>query len=156
MKLKWIYVNERPAEVQKQEEDESVSGEHEEQPEMLRRSERVSKKPVRYGIDEFTNVATHVAYLAAKIEEPSTIECAVNGKYSKEWKSAADLEYSSLMENETWELVKLPKGRQAIGCKWIFRVKYDGDGNVECFKGRLVTQGYSHKHGINYDEIFFH
>ena len=96
-----VDVNKRPAEVQKQEEDESVSGEHGEQPEMLRRSERVSKKPVHYGFDEFTNVATHVAYLEAKIEEPSTIECAVNGEYCKKWKSAANLEYSSLMENET-------------------------------------------------------
>jgi len=60
------------------------------------------------------------------------------------------------MENETWELVKLPKGYQAFGCKWILHVKYDGDGNVECFKGRLVTQGYSQKHGIDYDKIFFH
>ena len=67
-----VDVNESPAEVQKQEEDESVSSEHEEQPETLSCSERVSKKPVCYGIDEFTNVATHVAYLAAKIEEPSS------------------------------------------------------------------------------------
>jgi len=111
-----VYVNERPAEVQKQEENKSESSEHEGQPETLRHSERVSKKPLRYGIDKFT----HVAYLAAKIEEPTTIECAVNGEYSKEWKSAADLEYSSLMENETWEIVRLPKECQAIGCKCIF------------------------------------
>ena len=63
-----------------------------------------------------SNVATHVAYLAAKIDEPTTIECALNGDYSKEWKSAADLEYSSLVENETWHLVRLPKGRTTIGC----------------------------------------
>ena len=51
--------------------------------------------------------------------------------------------------------MKLPKGHQAIGCKWIFQVKYDGgDGNVEHFKGRLVAQGYSQMHGIDYDEIF--
>ena len=80
----------------------------------------MSEKPIRYGINEFRNVASHVAYLPAKIDEPTTFECALNGDYSKEWKSAADSEYSSLMQNETWNLVRLPKGRTTIGCKWSF------------------------------------
>ena len=67
---------------------------------------------------------------------------------------AADAEYKSLMENKTWELVKLPEGRRAIGCKWVFRVKYDSNGQVERFKGRLVAQGYSQKYGIDYDNTF--
>ena len=46
--------------------------------------------------------------------------------FSKEWKLVADAEYNSLMENNTWELVKLPEGRKVIGSKWVFRVKYDG------------------------------
>ena len=35
-----------------------------------------------------------------------------------------------------------------------FRVKYDGKGNVECFKGRLVAQGFSQKYGVDCLEIF--
>ena len=35
---------------------------------MLRCSERVSKKTVRYGIDEFTNVATHELILQLKLK----------------------------------------------------------------------------------------
>ena len=35
-----------------------------------------------------------------------------------------------------------------------FQVKYDGEGRVKCFKGRLVAQGYSQQHGIDYYEIF--
>ena len=67
---------------------------------------------------------------------------------------AADLEYSSLMENQTWSLVKLPEGRNVVGCKWVFRVKYDGNGEVKYFKGRLVAQGFSQRHGVDYEEIF--
>jgi len=51
-----------------------------------------------------------VAYQAVKIEKPTTIHDALNGDYSHKWKVAADQEYSSLIENDTWQLVKLPQG----------------------------------------------
>ena len=58
------------------------------------------------------------------------------------------------MENQTWSLVKLPKDSNVAGCKWVFRVKYDGNGEVNCFKGRLVAQGFSQSHGVDYEEIY--
>ncbi|KAG2758629.1 hypothetical protein Pcac1_g29250 [Phytophthora cactorum] len=39
------------------------------------------------------------------------------------WKEACDSEMESLHKNETWILVPLPKGRKAIGNRWVFRVK---------------------------------
>ena len=93
-------------------------------------------------------------YNVSQIAEPNTIEEALASEYSKEWKEAADSEYKSLMENDTWELVELPENREAIGCKWVFKVKYTSDGKVERFKGRLVAKGYAQKHGIDYDETF--
>ena len=100
------------------------------------------------------HTANYAVDNAVRVEEPMTTEDALSSNHSKEWKSAADLEYSSLLENKTWELVKLPEGRRTVGCKWVFRVKYDGEGRVKYFKGRLVAQGYSKRYGIDYDEIF--
>ena len=77
-----------------------------------------------------------------------------SSKHSKEWKEAAEAEYASLLQNITWELVELPKGRSTVGCKWVFCVKYDGKGDVDRFKGQLLAQGYSQKYGIDYDETF--
>ena len=82
------------------------------------------------------------------------MEEALAGDCSEEWKHAADAEYASLLQNETWDLVELPSGRQAIGSKWVFKVKCGSDGKVERFKARLVAKGYAQKHGIDYDETF--
>ena len=96
---------------------------------------------------------THIA-LRATIEEPKTIQEALNSEYSEQWKAAADSEYQSLIENKTWNLEEPPVDRSVIGCKWIFKVKYGSQGQVEHFKGRLVAKGYSQKYGIDFDETF--
>ena len=121
-----------------------------------RRSERQRRPPDRYGFSEYadTAVVDHLAYNACQIMEPKTIEEALASEHSKGWKAAADSEYKSLMENETWELVELPKDRETIGCKWVFKVKHTSEGKVERFKGRLVAKGYAQKYGIDYDETF--
>ena len=72
--------------------------------------------------------------------EPKSLEEALTTDHAKQWKAAADLEYESLMKNETWTLVELPSGRKPIGCKWVLKVKYGDDGNVECFKACVVAK----------------
>ena len=122
-----------------------------------RRSTRVTKgkKPTYYGFDEYTDVAemTHIAFRAT-IKEPETIQEALSSEYSVQLKAAADSEYQSLIENKTWRLVKPPDNRSVIGCKWIFKVKYGNQGQVERFKSRLVAKGYSQKYGTDFDETF--
>jgi len=68
--------------------------------------------------------------------------------------SAMEKEIESLRKNDVWELVELPKGRKAVGSKWLFKIKTDAEGFVERFKARLVTRGFSQKPGIDYDETF--
>jgi len=36
----------------------------------------------------------------------------------------------------------------------VFRVKYDGKGEVNCFKGRIVVQESSQRRGVDYEEVF--
>ncbi|GJT13768.1 putative reverse transcriptase, RNA-dependent DNA polymerase, partial [Tanacetum coccineum] len=53
-----------------------------------------------------------------------------------------------------WTLVDLPKGKMAIGTKWVYRNKKDEIGIVLRNKARLVAHGYTQEEGINYDEVF--
>nr|GEX15225.1 hypothetical protein [Tanacetum cinerariifolium] len=48
----------------------------------------------------------------------------------------------------------LPKGKRAIGSKWVFRNKKDEIGIVIRNKARLVVQGNTQEEGIDYDEVF--
>ena len=63
-------------------------------------------------------------------------------------------EMSAIERNETWELADLPKDKNVIGLKWVYRTKYNADGSVQNHKARLVAKGYSQQHGIDYKETF--
>ena len=64
-----------------------------------------------------------LSVIEAKI--PTNFEEAVNSEEESKWHDAMDDEIFSLHKNKTWELVELPKGRKAIGCKWVY-AKKDG------------------------------
>ena len=78
----------------------------------------------------------------------------MGGNHSIEWKSALESEYTSLLKNETWSLVPRPEDTNVVGNRWIFKVKRKADGNIDRFKARLVAQGFTQTHGVDYGEVF--
>jgi hypothetical protein len=61
-------------------------------------------------------------------------------------------EYNSLGINNTWSLVPFPKGRKPIFCKWVFKIKHGVDGEIKCYKVRLVARSFTQTFGINYNK----
>ncbi|KAH9803716.1 hypothetical protein KPL71_001892 [Citrus sinensis] len=70
------------------------------------------------------------------------------------WMTAMQEEIEALHKNKTWELIPLPHGRKAIGNKWVYKIKRDGNDQVERYRARLVVKGYAQKEGIDFNEIF--
>ena len=54
----------------------------------------------------------------------------------------------------TWTLTRLPEGRKAIPCKWVFATKYNHLGELVRYKARLVAKGYTQIPGIDFAETF--
>ncbi|GJP72668.1 hypothetical protein CLOP_g3434 [Closterium sp. NIES-67] len=86
--------------------------------------------------------------------EPTNPKEAWEGPNGKEWKKASDEEMGSIIENDTFDLVNLPPGRKAISSKWLFQRKTDADGNIECYKSRLVAKGYQQQEKKDYNEVY--
>eukprot|EP00253_Pinus_taeda_P015676 PITA_15676 len=63
-------------------------------------------------------------------------------------------EYDAIIKNGTWRLVDPPIGVKPIGSKWVYKIKYKGDGSLDNYKERLVERGYAQKEGIDYTETF--
>ena len=53
-----------------------------------------------------------------------------------------------------WEVVKLPKGKKPVGCKWVYIVKYKANGTLKRYKARLVAKGYIQTYGVDCQETF--
>eukprot|EP00253_Pinus_taeda_P021158 PITA_21158 len=63
-------------------------------------------------------------------------------------------EYHSLLANDKWDYVPLPKRRKLVRCKWVYRTKFGQDGKVDKHKACLVTKGFSQVEGIDYTKTF--
>ena len=63
-------------------------------------------------------------------------------------------EIKALESNIAWTLVPLPAGKQSIGCRWVYKVKFKPDGTMDRHKARLVAKGYTQQAGINFSDTF--
>lgn len=136
-------------------------------PPLLRRSTRLHKPPNWH--QEYITKAPpvpHISNLAYTIIEPdfnymlANINKTMDHVLFKEavkkphWVVAMNTELEALELNETWEVVPLPSGKNAIGCKWLYKTKYLPDGIIERHKDRLVALSYKQKFGEDYFETY--
>ncbi|CAJ2666297.1 unnamed protein product [Trifolium pratense] len=101
--------------------------------------------------DHLSPAHKHYALNISTLTEPSSYEEAM---CDENWKSAVNVELTALLKNNTWDMVKLPPHKKAIGCKWVFKLKLHADGTVERHKARLVAKGFTQTEGIDYIDTF--
>lgn len=122
-----------------------------------RRGTRQRRTVVRYGFpntnlvvqDSFPNIH---AYLTQ--QDPQSYKEAMSSESKHEWVKAMVKEMESLIDKDVFELVPLPKGKRAIGCRWHYRTKLNTDKTIDKLKARLVAKGFLQKHGVDFDETY--
>ncbi|KAE8656802.1 ATP-dependent zinc metalloprotease FTSH 3 [Hibiscus syriacus] len=70
------------------------------------------------------------------------------------WRRAVEEEICALEKNATWTVTDLPQGKKAVGCKWIFTVKYNSNDSIQQYKARLVVRGFTQTYDIDFTETF--
>ncbi|KAK2354629.1 putative mitochondrial protein [Trifolium repens] len=101
--------------------------------------------------DHVSSAHKHFALAISTLTEPSTYEEAMCNEH---WRNAINTELTALLKNHTWDLVKLPNHKKAVGCKWVFKLKLHADGTIERHKARLVAKGFTQTAGIDYTDTF--
>jgi len=103
---------------------------------------RCTKNPMHLFMSYENLSPSHKAFLTniSSIPMPKIASEALS---NENWGDAMRVEMQALEKNKTWDLVKLPKGKSTVECRWIFTIKYNSDGSLERYKARLVAKGYT-------------
>ena len=67
-------------------------------------------------------------------DDPISFEEVMRNVYSSKWLETMEVEMNSMNTNDVWDLDKIPNGAKTVGCKWVYKTKYDTKGNVERYK----------------------
>ena len=96
----------------------------------------------------------HTTQQASDNDESLTYQQVMSSPHRDDWLTAIRNELNSLIKARTWRYVTKPPTANLVGCKWIFKIKRDKDGNIAKFKARLVARGFTQVYGIDYAETY--
>jgi hypothetical protein len=85
------------------------------------------------------------------ITEPTTYSTASK---HPQWYNAMNEEFQALQKQGTWTLVPATSSKNIVGCKWVYKLKYNSDGSISRYKARLVAKGFHQQYGVDFDETF--
>ncbi|CAL8994313.1 unnamed protein product [Prunus brigantina] len=112
-----------------------------------------SKYPISHFVSTHRLSKSYASYLCqlSSVCVPTKLQDALS---NPKWMDAMNVEMDALNKNKTWDLVPLPRGKKAVGCRWVFTLKHKADGSIDRYKARLVAKGYTQTYGVDYLETF--
>jgi len=95
------------------------------------------------------------SYLDVGIKnDPVLFSQAMECSQPNKWINAMKDKVKSMEQNRVWDPIELPNEYKRVGCKCLFKTKYDLNSNIDIYKVRLVAKDYTQKDGIDYKETF--
>ena len=102
----------------------------------------------------YDHLSTNHRHFSLNVSFPSKPQTQQDAVIHECWREAINLELLALEQNGTLLLIPLLTGKKAVGCKWIFKVKFQLDGSVKRHKPCLVAKGYTQTQVIDYMDTF--
>ena len=93
-----------------------------------RRSQRVRKSAIPADYEVYNTEEFQME------DDPTSFEEAMRSDHSSKWLEAIEDEMKSMNANRVWDLEIIPKRANTVGCKWVYRIKLDSQGNIETYK----------------------
>ena len=83
---------------------------------------------------------------------PTGYDDAVHGPFAPFWRPAIQREIDSLLRYNVWSIEPLPRGALVLPCKFVFKVKPNGEDppGIDKFKSRYCGKGFYQKLGVHY------
>ena len=109
---------------------------------------------------EFATFAPAVVQPTAELGDitiPTSYAKAMASPEATYWRQAVVDELSGIIGNETWDSMRLldkPADANLMNCHFIFTVKRNADGSIDKFKARLVADGNTQRHNVDFDRVF--
>lgn len=69
-------------------------------------------------------------------------------------KASTQEEIQLLEENGALTLASLPLGKRVLGIQWVYKTKYNSNGDIGHFQSRLVVFGTHQEPSVGYTKTF--
>lgn len=71
-----------------------------------------------------------------------------------EWLMAIEVELGNMKRHEVWVVAPKTPGTRELDTVWVFKRKFDADGELLKYKARLCVRGFRQIEGIDYNSTF--
>src|SRR5579859_6935756 len=82
---------------------------------------------------------------------PNNLSDIMRSPYRDLWLKSRGIEYTALIDNQTWTLVPCPPGAAIVDSRWTYDIK---DEEPPRYKSRFCAKGFSQRYGVNYEETY--